>query len=644
MRFLIFAGIIMGKFKLKRFKDLSIFKQILSVGFAAILSISIFFYFGILPNITETIYENKKKALLNVLDASYSVVENLNNRVEVGELTIEEAKAEAVKLVSTIRFNEKDYLYVNDLDGYCRVSNNPDNIGQNFSNSQDAYGVYTNKEMASILRSQGYGYKIFHWEKPEGIIGKLYCFKLFKPWGWMMVNGRLISDIESEVVEIRNTFLIYLLVIVALLLAVVTFVAKVITKPVKKLSDLVITASDGNYEVTSNVESQNEIGLLSSSFNKLIENIRNAVNELNIQNKVAKEALESAEQTKAKVVESQKYMSEHAGIIKNYMQQFEQGDLTIELSKENDDEIGEIYESFNSVVLTLRSVIEQINELVESSTTASTQISSAVEQMAAGAEEQSAQTGDVTKSADEIAQTIYNSTEKAISATEQAKQAGKAAKKGGSIVNTTIQKMNHINIVVKDSAATVTDLGESSKKIGEIVSVINDIADQTNLLALNAAIEAARAGEQGRGFAVVADEVRKLSERTSKATKEIEAMISQVIIKTNVAVEAMKKGTSEVDEGLNLVNEAGTSLSEIISSTELVVDNISQIAIASEQQSGSIEQISQNISAVNKVAHETALGLQNVAKATEELQSLSESTNSIVEKFKLNENDKKLLN
>ena len=161
--------------------------------------------------------------------------------------------------------------------------------------------------------------------------------------------------------------------------------------------------------------------------------------------------------------------------------------------------------------------------------------------------------------------------------------------------------MIKISEVVKQSAETVQALGKSSDQIGEIVQVIDDIADQTNLLALNAAIEAARAGEQGRGFAVVADEVRKLAERTTKATKEIATMIKQIQKDTNDAVESMQQGTAEVEVGKKLAEKAGSSLQEIIHGAEQVVDIVTQVAAASEEQSSAAEQISKNIESTHIV-------------------------------------------
>ena len=169
--------------------------------------------------------------------------------------------------------------------------------------------------------------------------------------------------------------------------------------------------------------------------------------------------------------------------------------------------------------------------------------------------------------------------------------------------------------------------------------MIEDIADQTNLLALNAAIEAARAGEQGRGFAVVADEVRKLAERTTKATKEITSMISQIQKDTTGAVNSMEEGTKEVESGKKLADEAGKALKDIITATDKVLDIVNTVAAASEEQSSAAEQISHNIEAINSVTQESTTGIQQIAKASEDLSRLTSTLQGQISKFKIREAD-----
>jgi methyl-accepting chemotaxis protein len=257
--------------------------------------------------------------------------------------------------------------------------------------------------------------------------------------------------------------------------------------------------------------------------------------------------------------------------------------------------------------------------------------------MAAGSQEQSSQAGEVATAVGQMTATILETSKNADNATAAAKNAGNIAKEGGKVVDETVKGMIRIADVVKKSAETVQALGKSSDQIGEIVQVIDDIADQTNLLALNAAIEAARAGEQGRGFAVVADEVRKLAERTTKATKEIAGMIKQIQKDTGDAVVSMQQGTVEVENGKQLADKAGKSLKEIIHGSDEVVDIITQVATASQEQSAAAEQISQNIEAISNVTHESATGIQQIARASEDLNRLTSDLQNLVSNFKISE-------
>ncbi len=311
------------------------------------------------------------------------------------------------------------------------------------------------------------------------------------------------------------------------------------------------------------------------------------------------------------------------------------GDFTSRVTGEYKGDHQIIKNSINNLGKSVTKVVKEVKDAIEATASSSSQISSSTEEMAAGAEEQSQQATEVAGAVEEMTRTILETTKNAANAAEASKNAGKIAKEGGKVVEETVSGMKRIAAVVKKSAETVKALGESSDQIGEIVQVIDDIADQTNLLALNAAIEAARAGEQGRGFAVVADEVRKLAERTTKATKEIAAMIKQIQKDTGGAVDSMNEGTNEVEKGRELADKAGESLIQIITGSENVVDIVTQVAAASEEQSATSEQISKNIESISSVTQQSAAGVQQIARAAEDLNSLTANLQMIIAKFKV---------
>jgi methyl-accepting chemotaxis protein len=313
------------------------------------------------------------------------------------------------------------------------------------------------------------------------------------------------------------------------------------------------------------------------------------------------------------------------------------GDLTVDIQQNSNDEIGQLSASFGKMVNGLRETIGGVAEASAAVASASTQISSSTEEMAAGAQEQTSQASEVASAVEEMTKTIIENSKNASNTSDTAKESKQAAEQGGKIVEDTIAGMTTIANVVKMSADTVKELGKSSDQIGEIIGVIDDIADQTNLLALNAAIEAARAGEQGRGFAVVADEVRKLAERTTKATKEIAGMIKKIQGETVGAVNAMEQGTQKVDEGMQLADKAGASLKDIVDISQRVTDMVNQIAAASEQQSSASEQISKNVEAISAVTNQTATGTQQIAHAAEDLNRLTENLTQLVGRFKLSD-------
>lgn len=313
------------------------------------------------------------------------------------------------------------------------------------------------------------------------------------------------------------------------------------------------------------------------------------------------------------------------------------GDLTARVSGDFDGDHGILIKSINTLAESMEAAISEVSRTVGITVQASSQISESAVQIAEGTQIQSDQSTEIASAIEEMTHTIFENTKNSSFASEAAKQAGQKAVEGGVTVGESISGMLKIAEIVDETAVTVEALGQSSREIGDIIQVIDDIADQTNLLALNAAIEAARAGEQGRGFAVVADEVRKLADKTSRATKEITTMIRTIQEETNSAVKSIKEGTTVVSNGKELAQKAEISLREIIHETDKVAELVSQVAVASEEQSATVEEISRSVEGISGVIQKSVDGTTMTAHAAEELNELTGNLHALVSKFRLSD-------
>jgi len=321
--------------------------------------------------------------------------------------------------------------------------------------------------------------------------------------------------------------------------------------------------------------------------------------------------------------------------LNNIAEGFGDGNFNIIMDESGKDEFSLLAVHFNQATVKLSIFILRLREEINSLKDRAEELANKSSHIASNTKEQSNQTTHAAAAMDELSSSFVDVAKNASRAATSAREATDLALNGGKVVSETIAGMSRIAQSVKSSAAMIETLGKSSEQISEIIKVINDIASQTNLLALNAAIEAARAGEQGRGFAVVADEVRKLAEKTTASTNEIGDMIKNIQIEANKSVEAMETGTKDVESGVELSNEAGKALSQIVHAVQQVNDMITQIATAAEEQSTTGEEVASNIESVASITNNTANDAELSSEYSDQLNSMASDLKAMADEFQL---------
>ena len=288
------------------------------------------------------------------------------------------------------------------------------------------------------------------------------------------------------------------------------------------------------------------------------------------------------------------------------------GDLTSSVEAKYTDETGQL-------LTALKEMNESLVQIVGDVRTGADSIATATEEIAAGnldlsqrTEEQASALEETASSMEELTSTVKQNADNAQAANQLAIDASGVAVKGGEVINRVVLTMESIR--------------GSSKKISDIIGVIDGIAFQTNILALNAAVEAARAGEQGRGFAMVAAEVRSLAQRSAAAAKEIKTLIEDSV--------------GKVQDGSRLVEEAGRTTQEIVTSIKRVTDIMAEISAASLEQSTGIEQVNIAITQMDDVTQQNAALVEEAAAAAESLEDQARQLVGVVARFTLEESVK----
>jgi len=285
-----------------------------------------------------------------------------------------------------------------------------------------------------------------------------------------------------------------------------------------------------------------------------------------------------------------------------------QGDLTVDIHPSGNAETVQLLQSMSRMQRSFAGIVREVKGNAEGVATASAEIAQGNNDLSMRTEQQASSLEQTASSMEQLGATVKQNADSARQANQLALSASTVAVKGGDVVAQVVDTMKGIN--------------ESSRKISDIISVIDGIAFQTNILALNAAVEAARAGEQGRGFAVVASEVRSLAGRSAEAAKEIKSLIGASV--------------ERVEQGSALVDQAGVTMTEVVSSIRRVTDIVGEISAASSEQSAGVSQVGQAVTQMDQATQQNAALVEQSAAAAESLRQQADQLVKAVAAFTIN--------
>ncbi|PTV94484.1 methyl-accepting chemotaxis sensory transducer with Cache sensor [Rhodobacter aestuarii] len=599
----------------------------------------------------DNVYSMREKNLTDVVDLAVSKLDQLNTRVEAGEISLDAAKAEARDFISTLRYDNGNYLFAFDYDAVVVAhGTKPSRVGANQMDLQDPNGVYFYRDMIDVARTNGGGIVMYSTARagtnggPDTLIPKMSFSRNFPQWGWVIATGTYIEDLHAVIATLRNSALIVFGVGILLLSLLSVAIARSVTKPIQGLNTRMRAMSDGDIAAPIPfIEKRDEIGEMAASVQSFQHGLqrtaeleeanararreqeearlqaeaerearlaREAAMEREAQEREAQEAAERehmrelAEAERTAHAEQQKVVVDALG---QALKHLSQGDLTSTIATPFYGAYEVIRTDFNAAVASLREALSTVIYNAGAIRSETSQISTASNELSHRTERQAATLEETAAAMNELVASVKEASKNASEANVMSKDARHNATKGSEIATLAVDAMDAIRV--------------SSEEISKISSVIEDIAFQTNLLALNAGVEAARAGETGRGFAVVATEVRALAQRSSEAAGEINDLI--------------EKSGQHVATGVKFVKETGGALSSILASIKDISGRVEDIATSAAEQASTLVEINSAVIDLDQVTQHNAAMFEETNAATHSLRREVDALSDAVSVFNL---------
>ena len=502
-------------------------------------------------------------SLQNDVYFSIRILEEINQRVENNQLTLEEAIEHANTLLlgekgadgtrplpKDIKIGESGYVFLLDTEG--NLLGHPVLEGENMWAVEDPNGVMVGKGLVEAATS-GNGFFFYDWalpDEPNVIEPKITYTAYYPKWDVIIAAGSYVDEFSNSSALFMATIMTSLIALGVTAVFIIIF-SRRMTNPIISISNQLNEIAEGNLTIEPKVKNNDEVGMLAVASKQMVHSLRSLIGQLS-------------------------KTSSHLAVS-----------------------------------------AEEMNSSTKQSTYLSEQISSSTENVVKGSEAQLEAINNGTKVLKEVNHTILKIATNVQNVKALVHQTLSLASDGSTEIDKSTSQMEVIEGKISNLDQLVNNLGERSSNIQQVANLITDIADQTNLLALNAAIEAARAGEHGKGFAVVADEVRKLAEQSSLSAQEIGNSINVIEKDINEVINSMQDGIKEVSAGKELVHSVGSKFATIHQSVSNVANETEDVYKATKEMTDSSE-LTDSITEIKELAEMNVASTQEVSASSEE--------------------------